>query len=376
MNNELEKIMAAKSSHVEKDMDDLSLVERLKLAMFFGSSAQGEFIRSFMEIKQSGVTPLADLLVIKKMKKHIEQAASLTSAEDIVCAKLEERLEAGFAFYEAMNGLFKIQFTILFKSMSAAGNVTSAVNRATTDASEVFKSQSMNKVKLFVGFGFILIALVAGHFGGYFYADQKLQYPKGFRFLEEPDITFAISHFAIDNLFVICIAIITFLYFQNKFLNNYTGEYRTSIDKYYPPAVLHRREVSISMFSAISLLVKDAGIPIQSALMMLEEFSPKYECMHYQKMLSNIGAGEDGTMQLSTGLLTKKLDLRLKLSGEGEGATIKNALNIIAVSGKDDLITGLKATGSIMMFSCVFVGFYIIAKVGLSMYDAIAAIGS
>lgn len=366
----------------------LTTDERLKIALFFRSKKQIEFINSLMIIKteskpdtgkdemQSKGAGVADLLVLKRMKKIYEQSSSLGRVSAIVCKALIVRIRGGMGLGEAMYGMFSDSFCTLMSAKAANSDITSAIKGATERQSEVFRVELVSTIKLYAGFFILILAGNAMNLVHSFYEERKAQIPKAFKFFKEPELKFLIADFIANFTIPLILLVFTASIINRYVLPKLSGKVREKADSYYPPAVLYRSKLAMSLFSNIALLIKDAGIQPRLAIDKLLIWAKPYERDHLDMIKASIVSGAEGTDQFSTGLLPDELELKLKLAGQGEKASIKTALNIICNTGQRDLVNQMKRLSTLLMLILGGIGVWVLAgglSVGMAVMKSLGA---
>lgn len=349
---------------------ELTAHQRIKIKLYFTKKRQIQFVESLMLIKLESASDegkkLPDIIAIKRMRTIYKKSKQLFKVSDLVCDVLFKRIKRGSSLGDAMFGLFDDTFCTLISASSSSNDISSAIKSATERQSEIFKVEFMSTFKVYIGFiSFIgagnLLSLVESIFQA-----RKLEAPKAFRYFEVPELKFQIAQIITDYSlpFVSCVLLASIL---NRYvLPRLSGDLREYFDNYYPPVKLFQSKLAMSMFSNIALLIKDAGIQPRLAIDKLMEKARPYEFDHLAKIHSNIITGQEGTDQFSTGLLPEILELKLKLAGQGDKASIATALNIINTSGQEDLVNKMKHLSTVaMLIQFIFSIWLLIAGIGV-----------
>lgn len=339
----------------------LTSLQRFAISTLFTQTRQSNFVESMMIIKSGSSKPEgdADIKVIRDMEEIYKQSNKLGTVEHLVCRALTKRMEAGLALGEAMTGIFSDQYCNLISAMSEGDTIVDAVRSATIRQKEIIRTELLSFFKVTGGFLVFLAICNLIHFVYEVYLERKTEVPKAFRFFREPEVQFAIANFVAELTVPILIIAGGMLIINRKFLPLLSGERRLLADGYYPPAWLYKKKVAISMFSSITLLIKDAGVkPIKAITTLLNRAAP-YEKDHLSMIKASISRGDDGTQQFSTGLLPKQLELQLQLAGQGESASMDTALHIICNTGQAELLKSMNRMSTYLLIGFVVFGAWV-----------------
>jgi hypothetical protein len=200
--------------------------------------------------------------------------------------------------------------------------------------------------------------------GGEYYRVQKAKIPTVDQFLEIPHTLYWAGNLVMEYMSIFGISVVAGLLVLEWLKHNWISEERDIFDLYFPPFILHKYLTGLSIFSGLTLLISHIKYETIEAIETLEPAANKYEAHHLGLMLDNLGEGEKGTRQLDTGLLTKKLQLTLRIAGEGESASIRTALEIINKQGKESLLSALRNISTLILALIIFVAFLIVLQVG------------
>ncbi|MFV8386128.1 hypothetical protein ACNO5E_18700, partial [Vibrio parahaemolyticus] len=353
----------ASSRHEVPLSQVLSRLQRLTITLFFSQKKQSNFVESMMIIKtgSSREGGEADISVLKKMEQIYLKTNSMVKVEFHVCKVLVKRMEAGMTLGDAMNGVFSPQYCNLLSAMNTGSKIVDAVKSATDRQKAMNAAEFMSTIKIGAGYLAIVGTCNLLHLLYNAYIERKAEAPKAFRYFREPETQFAIANFVADYTLVIFALTIVFILINRKVVPNLSGNTRALADSYYPPSWLYKSKLAVSMFSNITLLIKDAGVKPIAAINTLLSRAKPYEKDHLLMIKNSMSRGDEGTDQFSTGLLPPLLDLQLKLAGQGEGSSVNTALQIISTSGQSELVKTMKRTSTYMLVGMGFFSIWIAA---------------
>ncbi|BCL74033.1 hypothetical protein TUMSATVNIG1_60190 (plasmid) [Vibrio nigripulchritudo] len=352
--------------------DLLSSSELLTLKFRFGKSNQAKFFKHFLSVRGSGDNAKRTLDVLETMLA-IYASNPQGKLNEIVAYVLFVRVDAGLNLAEAMMDLFDSSFVTVAQTLKNKNiaNLDAAITQATTNAHELNKQLKLVNLKL-IGSVLSLIAMVAVVYHcSEFYQAQKIENPHVLTFVEEPVILFGLATFLYNN-YIFSIFFLSLAYIANKsLLNLASGDLRVTLDRYWPPAMIERRKSAIKVFTGLSLLVGTLKKRAADSIDILLQQSSKYERSHLLHMGTKLEEGEKGTMQLDTGLLPEELRLTLLMAGEGEQASVTEALDIIATQGQETLTKTLQSAANTALVVSVFIAF---AGMGVSLSKVVIII--
>lgn len=341
--------------------------QMLQLKLWFGHKAQAAFLEHYLSIRGSTEQAKETEEILELMDTlYSESKARGAGIKQVVAELLAKRIGDGYELHAAMSDIFQPQFTTIVMAMQqdkASEGLANAISTATTDVIRlgVVKRQAIRRsaISLFM----IHSVLESFSLGKAHWESVIEEHPGADRFIAIPHMLYNIGEFYTNNVYLgltlMAAIVLVVLWLQVS----YCGEYREELDKYAPPFVIYRYLSGLNIFTGITLMVGTLKMESQDALKTLRDSCNKYERWHIDKMLARLAEGHSGTEQLDTGLLSSDLQLTLRMAGEGEGASIKVALDIINRQGRDSIIKALSQTTFLVMVATIIGGILMAGQV-------------
>lgn len=371
-----------------EETDDLALTnilplrKALWLRLRFTQRKQEKFLTHYLMIRGENNVAKESKEVIKQMIELYAEAETLEAPViRLVLQVLLERTGEGISFHDAMKDMFASTYVMVMQAASKAQKQNSeqimsgdaknrevaynkAIKQATNDAIEISKVQQNTQFKSIIGVVAIISSFYIAYASSNYYLEVISANPNADRFINIPHGLFAVGEFVYAYFPVISGLLLGFFIIQRYLMNNWVGENRDILDRYWPPFIVYRYVSGLNIFSGLSLLIGHIGYESLKAITTLHESANVYEQFHLDIMRDKLGEGEGGTTQLDTGLLTKSLQLTLRVSGKGESSSISSALKIINTQGKKDLIKTLQYVSTIFMIVLVLIAVWVSVTVG------------
>jgi hypothetical protein len=289
--------------------------------------------------------------VLEKMINIYENNLNKNKISYLVTSLIHARAKEGYTLSESMSDIFDISYLSIMQSLESNSStlVAEAVETATANSMALNQSISAAKKKISIAVVAILGAVYSTQYGYRYFLAQQLEHPKLVSLVPVPETLLKITSFFAINM-PITLFLCGLIYLGNRWVMlNILDDRRVILDKYYPPAILNRYISSVRIFTSLSLLVSIIGKQTIDALKMILENCNDYEKIHVNIMIERLVQGEGGTQQLDTGLLSEDISLSLRMASEGESATVKTALIILANEGRESLLKAVDKTSSVIM---------------------------
>lgn len=350
----------------------ISVHKALWIKFTFGRGKQSKFLQHFLSIKGES-NAKKPLEIINLMMMLYEEADTLDAPLiRTVLSVIHGRISEGQQMHSAMMGLFDSSFIMIMRASAVGtkkqGAITSetynkVIKRATEDSIEIAKMARNTTIKMLSGASLIISAMFVCSSGSQYYQGLITEKPGIDRFITIPHTLYAIGDIFVEYFPYAMMVIMLFLMVQRYALRHYLGEFREELDKYWPPFIIFRYFSGLNIFSGLSLLISHIGYESLQAVEALYGTATPYEQYHLDMMKDKLGEGEAGTRQLDTGLLTKDLQLTLRMAGEGETSSIRTALQIIDTQGKASMILKLKTVSTFFMILMIMFSIVISVQV-------------
>lgn len=331
----------------------------------FTRSKQSKFLEHFLSIKGESIHAKKNIEVIELMATLYQEADTLDAPiMRSVLVVLNERLSEGLAMHVAMADMFDTSFVMIMGAASKKSKkqetgiqekFNRAIKQATNDTIAIAAVRRNTTLKMSVSTAILMGSLIVCNLGSQYYAQVKQDNAKADRFIEIPSLLYSLGDAFVAYAPIAMLLLAAFYFTQHYCIKHYMGEYREVLDTYWPPFILYRFFSGLNIFSGLTLLISYIGYESQEAVDNIYESASKYERHHLRIMKDKLGEGESGTRQLDTGLLTKDLQLTLRMAGQGESSSVRTALQIIDSQGKQSIIKKLTRTSTFFMVVMVMV---------------------
>lgn len=342
----------------------------ITIKLTFGQTQQAKFLEHFLSIRGKKGTIKQAVEILPMMIELYSESNAIGSGVSLAVANLLfERVGDGYNIDTAMEDVFDSQFTVILRAMSSkksSDELNAAVSQATKDTVELVKVRRSAKLKLAAGFVSMYLASLAAAASKSYYESVMAGNPKADEFIDIPHTLYNVGSAIASNQALTFAILITLLVAHSYMQNNWLGSYRSEADRILPTFVLHRYIAGLTVFSGLSLMVSTLKYESLAALNALRPTFKPYEKMHIDRMIAKLEEGDSGTDQLNTGLLTKELELTLKMAGKGENSSIRTAIEIINRQGRESITKTIRYTSLVIMISMIISSVMVLLMVGTS----------
>lgn len=296
--------------------------ERFFLRLRMSRTEQVEFLMNYSKLRHDGIL---DKKALQALREEYLESMGPDSNEVKYCNIALEGLRDGFiGIDDAMNRWFDPDLAQVARTANVAKNGAEALDTLLKNIDEWRKVKVNILQKVLAPMQWVLLALS----GTYIVATKGIRAVAGdvpksewtplARFYDELGLFLTV--YTTPIMFVLLVLIVCYCWS----LFNYVGEQRTNLDKYVPGFGFYQAVQASKFFSIMAVLVSPKGgqLKLKQALEEFEEnpdLMSKYLGEHISEMLEMSEKGKFSLEQLNTGLLPKRMRVRLGVAGKTSG---------------------------------------------------------
>jgi type II secretory pathway component PulF len=327
--------MNINDEHLDDEHLDPSFIVKAYRSLLFPQKAQVEFVKHYLDLKFNSNS---DKNAILQMGTIYEETIGKTAPEALVCQDMLERLKGGQSIVPAMRGWFSEDFLLVFNASLKTKNPVDIIERymVVMDSFKSLISVLWKKISLpfvLLSMTFIMINILGSYV-----------VPALISSVDESNLTLSIklvngiSQFMLNHGLksIVFIFILLFIYFYSA--RNFIGEARDKLDHNIFSIPV---QITSAKFFAILSLLLEARMSVKGCLETLHGNMSPYVDDHIRRMLEKTKRGSTNMQQLDTGLLDKKLKIRLKMAGVQNASGNDLALGLISQFAVKDVSSSL-----------------------------------
>lgn len=297
-------------------------VEAFCLRQRLSRSEQIDFLMNYSKLKQDGVK---DRKAITALREEYSDSLGLEANEVKYCNEALASMQSGaIGIDEGMQRWFDPDLAQVAKTANASKNGSEALKILL----EHIEKWQVVKNDVYAAFKKPLLWLAGSMLGTYLVATVGIKALAGDTPKEKwTETALAYDEFGVflntySDVILMFVLLLTAIYFWVMFF--YVGESRRYLDKYVPGFAFYQASQASRFFSIMAVLVSPNGgkLTLKPALEQFEgndDLTSDYLAEHVAEMLELSERGRFALEQLDTGLLPKRMRVRLGVAGKTSG---------------------------------------------------------
>ncbi len=339
------------------------ILQRIK-QLQFGAKAQLAFLEDFYTLVADGIPANRAIEMMAQATTGITRDVALT---------ISQKISEGQALADGMRDWFSINVVEIIRVGEEGGALVETLKSAIKTLGQ--RSGAIGAVVSAVTYPLLVITIACSIIvylnGSVFIQFQSIkplaEWPQAGRDF------ISTANLIQDWWWLVIVLLIALAFMMRRIMNNYVGELRPLLDKFFPFNI-YRRFASARVMETLGLLVAN-GVVFKNAIKVMQYQANPYISSHLVMMehLMAMGKGNIADV-LSTGLIDEKNILRLRVMAEVKG--FEHGLVRMGVRGAEESTKTLALISKIFGGALLAVGAYLIIVIIRGIYLTGMAMGA
>ncbi|NQZ49375.1 MAG: type II secretion system F family protein [Moritella sp.] len=339
---------------------DIPFLKRLQIKILMTNNRQFDFLDNYLALKGKGEKQMSDKNVILGIREVYTETISEYCLEVYMCDFIEDVLKSGGNMAEALVPFLDPKIIMAFRATYQVGKTSYGIKQVIkniqnqADLRKSFKKSIQSGLMFFFG-GISVVMVVSSQFLPMLLGMVDESNVDGLTLFYKDLGIFINNNFTQILIgFLLC----TIAYIVS--LPIWVGPSRTAADNIFLYSIY--QSFAANQFFNMLTLLKNGNLSLRQSLETILEDSTPYMQYHIDQMLDMTRTGTTDLEQLNTGLLPRRLQIRLKIAGMQKG-NLDNVFELIAETANIDVSKKLNLIAATIKYWLMVTG---IGMLGMS----------